>query len=77
MEYISDEDVDKLDESLPVILSLCEAMENLSSSISVLSTPEVKEITFSTDAPAKPESFKKLLNEDDIIKTYVDSLFKL
>lgn len=77
MEYLSDEEIDKVDEALPVLISLNEAMENLSSSISILTTPEVKEITFSTDAPAKPESLEKLLNEDNIIRTYVDSLFKL
>ena len=77
MEYLSDEEIDKADEALPVLISLNEAMENLSSSISILTTPEVKEITFSTDAPAKPESLEKLLNEDNIIRTYVDSLFKL
>ena len=77
MEYLSDEEIDKADEALPVLISLNEAMENLSSSIPILTTPEVKEITFSTDAPAKPESLEKLLNEDNIIRTYVDSLFKL
>lgn len=78
MEYLSDEEIDKVDEALPVLISLSEAMENFSSSISVLSTPEVNELTFSTNSTtAKPKSLEKLLNEDNIIRAYVDSLFKL
>lgn len=80
LEDVTNEEVEKFDAALPTMIKLSQSLEKFN--IFTLATCEKNNNepaihSTLTVKPKKPESFDKLLNEDMIIKGFIDELLGL
>ena len=80
LEDITDEEVEKFDAALPAMIKFSQSLEKLSTFTFPICEKDNDELTTCsaiTVIPKKPESLDELLNEDMIIKGFIDGLLNL